>query len=75
MIDVPTTLDASFLTDMTIRYVCGYLASSILKDIDFCRLCKNELVGRLKNNDLIQAMDHTKKSLLYPPDGFKKIIN
>jgi len=75
MIDVPITLDASFLTDMTIGYVCGYLARSVLKDTDFCRLCKNELVGQVKNNDLIQVMDHTKKSLLYPSDGFKNIIN
>jgi len=38
MIDIPITLDASFLTDMTIGYVCGYLARSVLKDTSFCRL-------------------------------------
>jgi len=48
MIDMPITLDASFLTDMTIGYVCGYLARSVLKDTGFCKLCKNELFCKVK---------------------------
>jgi hypothetical protein len=75
MIDIPIALDASYLTDMTIGYVCGYLARSVLKDTNFCRLCKNELVGDVENNDLIRVRDYTKKSLLYPSDSFKNIIN
>jgi len=75
MIDVPLTLDVSYLTDMTIEYVSGYLARSVLKKTNFCRLCKNELVNDVKNNDLIKVRDYTKKSLLYPSDKFKQIIN
>jgi len=75
MIDLPTTVKYTYLTDMTIGYISGYLARSVLKDTHFCRLCKNELISDVENNDLIQIRDFTKKSLLYPSDKFKNVIN
>jgi len=41
MIDIPITVKYTYLTDMTIGYISGYLARSVLKDTHFCRLCKN----------------------------------
>lgn len=75
MIDLLTTIKYTYLTDMTIGYISGYLARSVLKDTHFCRLCKNELISDVENNDLIQIRDFTKKSLLYPSDKFKNVIN
>lgn len=70
MIFVPLTLDASYLTHMTIGYVFRYLAHSVLIETNFCRLYKYGLVNG-KNNDLIRVRDYTKKILLYPSDRFK----
>lgn len=75
MIDLPTSVKYTYLTDMTIGYISGYLARSVLKDTHFCRLFKNELISNVENNDLIQIRDFTKKSLLYPSDKFKNVIN
>lgn len=73
IINLPDTLTISYFSEMTIGYVCGYLARATLKETKFCKLCKNELVGN-KENHLIRARDYTTKSLFYPSQKFQSII-
>lgn len=74
MFDLPNTFDVCDFTDMTIGYISGYLARTVLKENKFCRLCKNILISNVKNNNLIRVRDYTTKSLLYPSESFQKII-
>lgn len=74
MFDLPNTFDVCDFTDMTIGYISGYLARTVLKENTFCRLCKNILISNVKNNNLIRVRDYTTKSLLYPSESFQKII-
>lgn len=55
-------IHVSVISDMTIGYVSGYLARSILKEFKFCKLCKFELISIDKSNPLIRIRDFTKVS-------------
>lgn len=61
LIDLPDTIEVSDLTEMTIGYISGYLARTVLKETKYCRLCKNELVSDVQNNSLIRVRDYTNK--------------
>lgn len=50
MLDLPNTFEVCDFTDMTIGYVSGYLARTVLKENKVCRLCKNVLISNVKNN-------------------------
>lgn len=70
----PDTIELAPISDMAIGYISGYLARTVLKEFNFCRLCKSELISNTENNPLIKARDFTKKSLMHPSDKFQRVI-
>lgn len=67
-------IHVSPISEMTIGYVGGYLARSVLKEFKFCKLCKFELTSIDKNNPLIRIRDFTQKSLMHPSKKFQQLI-
>jgi len=62
------------ISDMTIGYVSGYLARSVIKEFKFYKLCKFELTSVDKNNPLTRIRDFTQKSLMHPSKKFQQLI-
>lgn len=73
-IEIVYDIHVSPISDMTIGYVSGYLARSVLKEFKFCKLCKFELISIDKSNPLIRIRDFTKKSLMHPSKKFQQLI-
>jgi len=65
--------------DMTIGYVTGYLARSVMKFVRHCRICRQKLICTDRTNVLIACRAYTVKNLTDPSEQFinavKDMIN
>jgi len=65
--------------DMTIGYVTGYLARSVMKVVKHCRICRQKLISTDRTNVLIACRAYTVKNLTDPSEEFinavKDMIN
>jgi len=64
----------TMVTDMNVGYIAGYMARTILKYNNNCKLCKDFLVSKEKTNLLIKSRDYTSSSLIHPNSTYFKII-
>lgn len=63
--------------DMTLKYVAGYLASTLFKKIKKCRICTNELIGNYNTEayNLINIRNYVpRKTLHHPSTNFSIIV-
>jgi len=60
--------------DMTMGYVTGYLARSIIKIVKQCRICKKILICGKRTNPLINCRAYTSKNLTDPSLEFINLV-
>lgn len=63
-----------FFADMSIDYVTGYLAKSILKIVKNCDNCKKQLTNRTSKNPLIIVRTYIDCNLLQPTNYFSNFV-
>lgn len=64
----------TYIGDMTIGYVTGYLAQSIIKINKQCKICKNILICSKRTNPLISCRAYTLKNLTDPSLEFINVV-
>lgn len=70
-----SNVETTFIGEMTIGYVSGYIIQAILKYTKFCEVCKSDCIDNNTHNALIEARCYTKKSNLYRPNtNLNKIV-
>lgn len=74
LLDLSNTCTKSKFNAYTFGYVGGYIARSILKCIQNCECCKNDISDNNVRNNLIKVRSYTKNSLRNPTKNFELIL-
>lgn len=60
----------SYISDMVLGYITGFILKKIFTIISECDTCKNELKSQVQTNKNIKVRQYTKKNALNQPSSF-----